>query len=455
MVFSFLFLFSISKNGFFSNLLFSLFFSLLGILLVTLLLDKFIFSKEKNIIQSKIQDNRLGKQTLIYSMIAAIRLLASTATRVEVATGTALTATAAVGEYQSDQLEAQAAETRANFHEMQGERCEAAGRPENAAHHRNLAHYIRTDETLRGPGGPIIGGARTALQEHFPNASTSRYQQERSDSISQTEEAAAQETRREQLIREANSAHNLTMLNLQNLEEENQAIHQAGIAGARQSNEVWRSRSIGDRTIDTACRAGRAIAEFEVGDSSLGSLALRAGSSRIGRFLSGSNSDSESDNGSSSNSENGSSSNSENSLTNDVSLNYVRELHFNTDFDPYSKQNLFIGQHPSTDFDFKLKAYFDSQRLNTEEINSADDLIWDESKDEKKQSLEPSKSEKTEEDQVKTSGIPKLERTTPLNKQFLDALDEVESEKREEEMVKSLEAKKDFFPQEKDDANNK
>ena len=247
----------------------------------------------------------------------------------------------------------------------------------------------------------------------------------------------------------------MRILHLQNLEEQNQAIHQGGMAGVRQSDEFWRSRTFADRAVDTACRAGQAIADIQVGENSLGGLALRAGSSRIGRFLSGSNSDSNSDNASSSNSDNGSSSNSDNRSTNDVSVNYVTEFHFNTDFDPYSKQNLFTGQKPSTDFDLKLKAYFDSQRLNTEEINSAENLKWDERKDEKKQSLEPSLSEKTEEDKVKTSGIPKLERTTRVSKQFLDALDEVEREKREEEMVKSLHPKKDFFPQERDDDHNK
>ena len=166
----------------------------------------------------------------------------------------------------------------------------------------------------------------------------------------------------------------MRILHLQNLEEQNQAIHQGGMAGVRQSDEFWRSRTFADRAVDTACRAGQAIADIQVGENSLGGLALRAGSSRIGRFLSGSNSDSNSDNASSSNSDNGSSSNSDNRSTNDVSVNYVTEFHFNTDFDPYSKQNLFTGQKPSTDFDLKLKAYFDSQRLNTEEINSAENL---------------------------------------------------------------------------------
>lgn len=388
-------------------------------------------------------------------MLGIVRELFSNATRIEAALAGAATGTAVALEYESDQLEGRAAERRANHHENQAERCEAEGRPLNAAHHRNVAHHLRTDETLRPFGGPIIGGARSALQEQFPNASTTRYQQERIDSLNQTEQAAQQETQSERLIREAHSALNLGMVNLHNQEQQNEAIHQAGMAGVRRSNEEWRSKTVGDRTVDTACRTGRAIADIEIGDSTLGTLAMRAGSNRIGRFLSGSNSDSSSDNGSSSSSNNGSNSSSDNGSTNDVNVNYVREIRFRTDFDPYSKQNLFIGQQPSTDFDFKFKAYFDSQSLNTEETNSAEDFKWEENKDEKKQSLEPSKSEKTGENKVKTSFISKLERTARVSQKFMDALDQVQSEKREEEMLKSLEPKKNFFPQERDDDNNK
>jgi len=49
-----------------------------------------------------------------------------------------LTGVAAAAEYESDQLEGRAAESRANHHEregIQGEGCEAEGRPLNAAHH--------------------------------------------------------------------------------------------------------------------------------------------------------------------------------------------------------------------------------------------------------------------------------------------------------------------------------
>lgn len=191
-VFNLLFLFCISQNGIFSNLLFAFFFSFFALVLFSLLLKKFVFSKEKKIIISEIQYEEIDKYTLIYSFFPLLRAFIANATPASLGFAGGAAGAAAAAEYHSNSSQARAAEWVANYHENEAAACEAAGRPANAAHHRNLAHSSRTQETLRPIGGPILGGAYTALQEDLPNASTSRHQEEMRLALNQTKDTKRQ-----------------------------------------------------------------------------------------------------------------------------------------------------------------------------------------------------------------------------------------------------------------------
>lgn len=221
------------------------------------------------------------------------------------------------------------------------------------------------------------------------------------------------------------------MLHARNLGEENQIAHDLGMAAVQHSNQEWRSKTAGDRLTENACRTGRAIADTKVGESTIGALAGQAASRHIGLYFRSSDSDS------------ASSSSSENASNKDVTVNFVTDLRFNTNFDPYSKPKL-----PAfSDLESKqVNAYINS--LSSEETIPAEYFESEGIKEKKTQILESSKSEETEHEKVKPLEIPKLNRTKRVDKEFFDALKD-KRRFRAKKIKKVLNPRKIFFHKKK------